>query len=304
MKRGHLIFLFIIAVIIITGTFFYIPALLKTKSYSLFPHKSASIVATISAPFNYTFNIDGVVDETDSMADSSSPYWWVNSGGQFIIQNGVGKTIQGELSAYSKWRLVYSLSNPRDTDDGYHPQNIFRLLTRSKWKNFEQQVYAKIVKINMSKSPERDTWNGILLFNRYIDGNNLYYAGIRNDGHVVIKKKIKGVYYTMAEKPFYIADALYNRDTNPNLIPGKKWIGLKTQITTNADGTVTIKLFIDKDKTNTWTLAIQAVDNAKTYGGQAFLTEGYAGIRTDYLDAEFDDYLITEQSNRYFATRA
>lgn len=302
-RRYYLIFLLIITAIGLTGSFFYFSTFVKIQKHFPFTRKFASVAATVSAPFSYTFNVDGVVDETGSMADSSSPYWWINSGGQFIIKDGVGKTAQGELSLYSRWRLIYSLSNPRDTDDGYHPQNIFRLLTRSKWKNFEQQLYIKIVKINMSKSQERDAWNGILLFNRYIDGDNLYYTGIRNDGRVIIKKKIRGVYYTMAEKTFYTGDASYNRDTNPNLIPGKKWIGLKSQITNNPDGTVSIKVFIDKDKTNNWILAIQAIDNGRSYGGGAFLTEGYAGIRTDYMDVEFDDYLITEQSfNRYAVT--
>lgn len=254
----------------------------------------ASLAAVVQSPFYYNFKVDGVLDEAGKIDDSSSPYWWLNSGGQFFLKDGIGKTVQGELSILNKWRLAYVASNPTDTDNGYHPQNIFRLVTRSKWQNFSQEAYFKIAKLNMSASVNRDASNGILFFNRYQNGNNLYYAGIRVDGAAVIKKKINGTYYTLAYNSVYKADAPYNRDTNPNLIPGQKWFGLKSEIKTNADGTVNIKVFIDKDKTGVWILAAEATDDGKSYGGAPILSEGYAGIRTDFMDVEFDDYKIVE----------
>ncbi len=255
----------------------------------------ASVAAAVSSPFYYTFKVDGVLDEAGKMDDSSSPYFWLNSGGQFHLKDGIGKTIQGELVQLNKWRLAYAASNPTDTDGGYHPQNIFRLVTRSKWQRFNQEIYFKITKSNMSVSPNRDASNGVLLFNRYQDGNNLYYVGIRVDGTAVIKKKINDNYYTLAQKSFYKADVPYNRDTNPNIIPDQKWIGLRSEIRTNPDNTVDIKLFIDKDKTGNWVLVAEAKDDGKSYGGSAILNEGYAGIRTDFMDVEFDDYQIIKQ---------
>ncbi|MDP3729753.1 MAG: hypothetical protein Q8R26_03355 [bacterium] len=254
----------------------------------------ASLAAVVQSPFYYNFKVDGVLDEIGKMDDSSSPYFWLNSGGQFYLKDGIGKTIQGELGQFHKWRLAYASSNPVDTDNGYHPQNIFRLATRSKWQNFNQEIYFKITKLNMSASASRDASNGFLLFNRYQDGNNLYYVGIRVDGAAIIKKKINGVYYTLADKQFYNADAPYNRDTNPNLIPGQKWIGLKSEMMTSSDNTVSIKLFIDKDKTGNWILVAEAKDDGRSYGGAAITNEGYAGIRTDFLDVEFDDYKIVK----------
>ena len=254
----------------------------------------ASVAASVGSPFHYTFKVDGVLDEAGKMGDSSSPYWWLNSGGQFYLKDSIGKTVQGELGQFNKWRLVYNIANPTDTDSGYHPQNIFRLITRSKWQSFTQEAYFNIVKLNMSASQNRNTSNGLLFFNRYQDGNNLYYAGIRVDGAAVIKKKINGSYYTLAQKSFYNADAPYNRDTNPNLIPGQKWIGLKSEIKTNSDNTVDIKLFIDKDKTGNWILAVEARDDGKSFGGAAISNEGYAGIRTDFMDVEFDDYKMVK----------
>ncbi|MEK7147292.1 MAG: hypothetical protein AAB806_00185, partial [Patescibacteria group bacterium] len=71
------------------------------------------------------------------------------------------------------------------------------------------------------------------------------------------------------------------------------WIGLRSEVKTNPDNTVSVKFFIDKDKTGNWILIAEATDDGKSYGGAAILQEGYAGIRTDFMDVEFDDYRIT-----------
>ena len=266
----------------------------KSSSVILFSDKQiAPIVEVVKSPFYYLFDNEEVLEETGKAYDSSSPYWWLNSGALFHVSDGVGKTVfGGELPKYSKWRLAYLVSNPIDTDRGYHPQNIFRLITRSKWQNFQQEIYFKINKLNISKSINRNASNGILLFDRYQDGNNFYYAGIRVDGAAVIKKKINRTYYTLAHESFYKSNMQYDSDTYPNLIPSQKWIGLRSEIINNPDDTVSIKLFIDEDKTGNWILALEAKDDGKTYGGKAILNEGYAGIRTDFIDIEFDDYKI------------
>ena len=245
--------------------------------------------------FSDNFNNDETIEEAGNMSESLNSYWWVNSGAFLIKEDGVGKTLWGEIDENSKWQNAYLQYNDVDTDNGYRPQNIFRLITRNKWGDFQQTIYVKIEKYNLSESKNRSESNGLLLFNRYVDSDNLYYTGIRVDGTAVIKKKINGNYYTLAQKSFYKADVPYNRDTNPNLIPGQKWIGLRSEIKTNSDNTVGIKLFIDKDKTGNWVLAAEARDDGKTYGGSTILSESYAGIRTDFMDVEFDDYKIVKQ---------
>lgn len=67
-------------------------------------------------------------------------------------------------------------------------------------------------------------------------------------------------------------------------------IGIKKRPTFGSQGRVSIKFFIDKDKTGNWILATEAKDDGKTYGRPAILNEGYAGIRTDFMDVEFDNY--------------
>ena len=242
----------------------------------------------VSSPFVYSFSQNGILYEAGSDAETSSPYFWLNSGAKLIIENGAGRTIQGNLLSGEKWRLIYYNSNPLDTDNGYHPQNIFRLLTRQKWKNVSQEVDFKIIKDQLSNSPNRQGYNGILLMSRYLDGNNLYYAGLRTDGQAVIKKKQNGVYYTLALQK--VLDGTYNRETNPNLIPKEKWMGLRSEIY-SYKGEVYINLYLDKNNDGTYILLTQAHDYKKSQG-TPIDKSGYTGIRADFMDVEFDNYKL------------
>lgn len=236
------------------------------------------------------------VQEVDDIEKSASPGWWLSSGAYFYSAQGIGSTAQGSLPAMDPRRIAYFISNPLDTDDGYRPQNIFRMvLTRDTWQDFQQEAYFRIVNNNVSASPNRNASNGLLFFNRYQDAPNLYYAGIRVDGAAVIKKKVNGTYYTLAYKQFYNVDTPYDRGTNSNVLPTQKWIGLRSTVKTNEDNTLDIRLFIDKDRTGDWVLAAEARDDGASYGGAAILEEGYVGIRTDFMDVEFDDYRIEKQ---------
>jgi hypothetical protein len=82
---------------------------------------------------------------------------------------------------------------------------------------------------------------------------------------------------------------VYNKTTNPNLLPQNTWIGLKSEVKTNPDNTVLIKLYMDNGKTGVWTLIASATDNASPVLGAQ-----YAGIRTDFMDVQFSNYKITE----------
>src|SRR3989344_9207508 len=151
--------------IIVAWPQFYLTDRPKIIGY-LMNRQVAAVAAIVRSPFYYEFKVDGVLEETGGMNNSSSPYWWLNSGALFYLKEGIGKTVQGDITRNS-WRTAYALSNPTDTDNGRHPQNIFRLVTRSKWLNFRQEVYARAINNQLSQSPNRNASNGILLFNRY-----------------------------------------------------------------------------------------------------------------------------------------
>ncbi len=238
------------------------------------------------------FNTDRVIQEAGSMTESGNTNWWVSSGGYAFSSNGKGTTVLGDLSLTDSWRLKFAISNPLDTDNGIHPQNIFRFVQRNLWTNLRQEAYFNITKLNLSDSPNRRESNGLLFFNRYQDAMTLYYTGIRVDGYSTIKKKINGTYYTLAYKS-YFPGSTYNRDTNPNRLPVNQWIGMRSEVITNSDNTVTINLYLDEGRTGNWQLALSAIDDGKSYGGDAITKAGYAGIRTDFMDAQFDDYKIS-----------
>jgi hypothetical protein len=248
----------------------------------------AASAAPVGPTFNYNFNVDGVLDEAGQMSDSWSPYWWLSSGGRFYLREGIGSTIQGSLPKKDYWRRYYARTNPRDTDGGHHPQNLFRLVTRSRWQNFRQQVYFRIRRDNLSDSPYRAASNGLFLMNRYLDQNNLYYTGIRVDGAAVIKKKYQGKYYTLAYARFFPGPS-YDRDSNPNLLPKDIWVGLRSELTNNPDGTVRIVLYVDPGPGG-WVLAFDVLDNGLAYGGPAITGLGFGGFRTDFMDVEFENY--------------
>lgn len=240
-----------------------------------------------------TFSEVGVLEETGKMKESGNASWWLNSGGVMTMNKNLAKTNFGSLREGSKWQKKYAKTNSRDTDEGYYPQNIFRLVTRTKWKNLSQQLYFNIDKINLSDSSYRNESNGVLLFNRYQDGDNLYYTGLRVDGDAVIKKKINGKYYTLAEKNIFPSDDKYDSIDNPNVLPLHDWLGMKSEVN-NISGEVNIKLYIDKEQKGNWQLILEVQDKGNKYGKAPFSEEGYGGIRTDFMDVSFKDYSIKE----------
>lgn len=209
------------------------------------------------------------------------------------IFGGVGMTNQEALPRGSAWQKIYELDNPIDTDGGLHPQNIFRLLTRSKWQDVREEVYMQIIRDQLSASPNRNESNGILLFSRYLEGDDLYYAGIRVDGRAVIKKKSAGTYHTLAEVVLFPGN--YDRASSANLLPHNEWIGLRLDTETRTTGVVRITLYVDAGRTGVWRKVVEATDDG-TSGGKAFTEEGYSGIRTDFMDVHFSDFRISALS--------
>ncbi len=241
-----------------------------------------SLAAEVS--FSESFTTAGSLEEAGSMSSSASPDWWVNSGGRLVRPGGTGGTIQGELPVGDIWRTLYASSNPLDTDDGLHPQNIFRLVTRRTWTEFQQTASFRIARMQMSASPNRNASNGLLFFNRYLDGNNLYYAGIRVDGLAVVKKKQGGIYTTLGTSKIY--PGTWERTSSPNLLPIGRWIGLRSAIRTEPNGSVRVTLWVsDAALGGGWTAVLDVVDTSSP-----ILAGGYAGIRTDFMDVELDDY--------------
>src|SRR6266481_495168 len=213
-------------------------ALMQTGSSFMNPPPDAlaATAATVTSPFTYDFRSVGILQQAETPDLSTSPYFWLASGGELPITNGTGNTMQGDAPSTNKWRTFYAAANPGQTDNGLHPQNVFQVFTRSAWQNVDQSVQVEINKINLSSSSSRTGWNGVSLYSRYENTQNLYSAGIRVDGAAVIKKEMNGTYYTLASKQIF--PGTYNHTTNPNLLPTGKWMGLRSTTQTNTNGTV------------------------------------------------------------------
>jgi hypothetical protein len=222
----------------------------------------------------------GVLAETGSMAESSSSAFWLNSGGEFFFAGGFGHTIEGDLPASDPWHRAYALSSGIDTDGGSHPQSLFRLVTRQTFQNVDQDLTFTILRDNLSASPNRNQSNGVLLFQRYQDGDNLYYAGVRVDGAAVVKKKLGGTYHTLGLAMVY--PGAYDRARAPNLIPEGRPINLHTNTRTNSDQSVDVIVSVDGN------VVLRAHDAGT--GGAPILNGGFAGIRTDFMDVDFESY--------------
>jgi hypothetical protein len=234
-----------------------------------------------------TFDGDREVEEAGSMAESPDPCWWLSSGAQLSLADGVARTVQGALPDDAPWRQRYAASNEADTDAGRHPQNLLRLVTRVRIADARQQLRFRILRVNQSSSPERGEWSGVFLFLRYQDQDNLYYGGLRMDGTAVIKKKTHGTYATLTQRPVYGRPESYDRRANPSLLPIGQWISLAADVGTEADGSVHIRLYAHDDG-EPWRLVAEARDAPST--GEPIREAGNGGLRSDFVDAEFAEY--------------
>lgn len=224
------------------------------------------------------------------MSSSAHPFWWVNSGGRMVAADGHGGTMHADAPEGDKWRKAFAATHAEDTDGGLHPQNLFRLYTRQKFGDAAVSAYLREDHYYQSTSPNRRESNGLLLFARGAeDGQTMYYAGIRADGFYTIKRKKAGTYTTLAQVQCY--PGKYDRDLAPDLLPHGNWIGLRLtcrNLTGLDQGKVKVSLEVDPRWYGHWTTIASMTDAA----GQSITADGYAGIRTDFMDASFAHFSV------------
>jgi hypothetical protein len=219
----------------------------------------------VESPFLYNFNYDGVLVESRSVVDSTSPYFWLNSGGNLTIADGIGN-VRGESA----------------------------LISRSTWNNLSQEISLRINGTEVD-SPYIGAYSGILFLSRYKDDNNYYYTGLRVDGQAVVKKKIDGVFYTMGAAQVYGEMGSYDRESNPNLLPQYEWIKMKSETKNLSSGEVEIVLYVDKLGDGTWTEVLRAKDVSGRFGNSPVINgASHAGVRADFMSVSYEDYKFTE----------
>ena len=244
---------------------------------------AATAAVKVSLPWTYTFGSSGTLNQTVSADTSGSAYWWVANGGQLLVSNGVGKTMQGDATSANPWYTIYAKSLAVTSDNGKHPQNTFAALLRTPTLDTDQSIAVQINKDNLANTANRKPYNGIHLISRWQNDGNYYFAGLRADGHAVIKKKVGNAYYTLAEKSAF--PGTYNSTTNPNLLPKNTWMNVRMITSTDASGSVHVQLYLNQ------TLMLDTTDNGAR--GATIKTEGLTGIRSDFMDMLMDNYKLS-----------
>lgn len=163
----------------------------------------------------------------------------------------------GHSDPLGKWKVTSQSFYAKDSM-GYTNSPVFRAITqKTDFTNF--LLKADMKKMDLAIEP----WEGLQLFFRYRDADNLYVAGIRNDNQIQLKKKVNGIYTTLGTAP----------------IDGNK-LGYWYKMVVMAKGT-NIQIYVDGTK------YIEAND--------ASLSAGRAGIRTDNIEAYFDNFEVFTQ---------
>lgn len=129
--------------------------------------------------------------------------------------------------------------------------------TRVGWTNSIVNTFITPV----AKQPNIKSWAGMHLFTRYRTSDDLYVASYRFDGNVTIKKKIAGVYTTLAQASL-----------------SAPVLGTKYQLQFTAKGS-NLSFFVDGKK-------VLTVDDYD-------LDWGTAGVRLDYTDCYIESLRMT-----------
>lgn len=276
---------------IITGSFLILSVFITYVVVQTITNNKNITLADSTSSTCQSFPLELSLEEAESMNASSDVCWWVDSGALFSVHNGIGQTHMGPIYHGSRWRQLYALSDPIDTENGSYPQNIFRLINKVPRQDFYGEFYFNIKSYQTSKSPERNGSNGVLFLGRYVNADNLYYAGVRVDGTAVIKRKLNGLYETLGTVTLDNGTD-YDRTKNPNVLPMGEWIGLSMNIKNETDARVMIQLGIYRH--NTWQTVLTVIDDPSRLPNGVMLTHaGNIGIRTDFMDVEFKNYKIT-----------
>ena len=247
-------------------------------------------VSQTSAETTSLLSTSRTLTETSSPSGSPDANLWLKSGGKIIIANGEALSIQGSLPTNDPLRLAYATRAGVESDNGFHPQNIFQLNTKKSWLNSSAEVDVKITNLNLFNLANVHPWNGVSLISRFTNDDNYYYASWRTDGYMIIKKKVGGVHHTLSQKKVY--EGTYDATDNPSLLPFNQTVGLKFDTNTNSDGSVNLRFYLDKNNSGDWTLITEHTDKSP------LKSSGQSGLLASYLDAEYRNYTISDLDGR------
>lgn len=214
----------------------------------------------------------------DSLITNEYAYW--NPGAPGSASSPIWEMTSGSLFARAgaAWSGIPDTIEPNSTSSNGTDSAIFRMVTRRKdFTDVSVSFRLRRDGLISTASTPAVAWDGEHVFLRYASETSLYYASFdRRDGTTAIKKKVTGgtsnggTYYTLASGRGTFTAGVFH--------------AIRTSIIDNADGSATIRLWIDG------ILVLSATD---TGTGGPVIRSGGVGIRGDNANFTFDDFLVT-----------
>lgn len=194
----------------------------------------------------------------------ASPNWEMDSG-SFFRRGDAGYSGRPDAVA------------PNATSSNGNHSGIFRLKTRRMdFGDVEVSLRLRNMGLTTTSETPATDWDGVHVWLRYQSEAHLYYASInRRDDTIVIKKKVPGgpsnggTYTAVASGRLPV---VYGR-----------WLDVKASVGTNADGSVTIRLYADGR------LVLEGTD-VNVGGVPPIRAAGAVGVRGDNAEIYVDDF--------------
>lgn len=222
----------------------------------------------------------------------NSPDWDMTSGSLFRQSN-------------TAWTGLPDSRAPNKYSSDHTDSDVFRLNTfRTFAGNIKVSLALKnsdIHDANCGSGGNDTCWHGVHIWLRYLSQYDLYYVSIdRADNHVVIKRKVpcggdnQGHYAVLQ-------DVIHPWTAGV-------WQHVSATIQTNADGSVTIKVYDDDSNPNTpiaqategvnntnpeWSSGCTAPGHYPTAQYPPITAAGSVGLRGDFDNFNFDDFRIS-----------
>jgi hypothetical protein len=194
---------------------------------------------------------------------------WIVTSGSLFARRGAG------------WTGIPDSATPNARSSNGTGSATFRLVTRLRgFRNVAVSFDLMTERFVTTRRTPAHSWDGVHIFLHYRSQHSLYALAVnRRDGVVLVKKKRPGgpanggTYYTIGREVKYLP-------------PIGRWQHVLATITSGANGTTTISLYIDGRQ------LLKRTDTG--IGGDALTAPGGVGIRGDNTEFQFKDFRVRQ----------
>lgn len=267
----------------------------KTTSTTFFQSESSLLfVDTFDLPNGLITN-EYAEDHPDDPQSVHSDSWEMTSGSVFA-QNK------------SAWTGIPDSCAPSSDSSICTNSNVFRLRTKQTFAGNIKVSLALRQNVDIHTEDKNKAWYGTHIWLRYQNPYNLYSVSVnRADGQVVLKRKVpcgfsnEGTYFVLGEY-------------TPHDWTVGTWNHYSVSIKSNGDGSVTLELYDDDQELNmpvvvgidsggenpNWSPDCTTEGRYPTAHYEPITAAGRVGVRGDYANFTFDDFIVTTLQHRLY----